>query len=121
MARKSKSQQDVENDPYILPSNNKELEQFIAKYKVDMTEQVVSSIEFAFKHNLSIIEIFQFKGSNFVVTISPQEFDTNLENIYNFYLREERYELCPRIVKLRQKLGSINLNEKTKKSTNGSE
>jgi hypothetical protein len=108
-----------ENDPYVLPSNNKELQAFISKYKVDMTEQVVSSIEFAVKHKLPIIEIFQFKDSKFVVTVSPKEFDANLENIYNYYLDMERYELCGRVAKLRDKLKN-KLNEKTKKPTTGS-
>jgi hypothetical protein len=107
-----------ENDPYVLPSNNKELQTFISKYKVDMTEQVVSSIEFAIKHKLAIIEVFQFKDSKFVVTVSPKEFDSNLENIYNYYLEGEHYELCSRIVKLRKKLGKT-LNEKTKNQTTG--
>ena len=69
---------DQENESYVLPSNNEELKSFIFKYKVDMTEQVISSIEFAIKHKLPIAEIFQFKGSKFVVTVSPKEFDCNL-------------------------------------------
>ena len=78
-----------------------------------MTQQVISSIEFAVKHNLPIIEIFQFKGSSFVVTLSTKEFDANLENIYNYYLETEQYELCKKVVELRTKLKS-NLHEKTK-------
>lgn len=108
---------DIENDPYVLPSNNEELQAFISKYKVDMTEQVVSSIEFALKHKLPIIEVFQFKDSKFVVTVSPTDFDVNLENIYNYYLATEQYELCQRVVQLREKLKQ-KTNEKTKKSTN---
>jgi len=107
-----------ENDPYVLPSDNKELQSFISKYKVDMTEQVVSSIEFGIKHKLPIIEVFQFKGSKFVVTVSPKEYDLNLETIYKYYLDSERYELCPRVVKLRDKLKN-SLNEKTKKTPTG--
>lgn len=119
MARKTKKIY-RENDPYVLPSDNKELQAFISKYKVDMTEQVVSSIEFAIKHKLPIIEVFQFKGSKFVVTVSPKEFDINLESIYRYYLESERYELCKRIVQLRNKLKK-SLNEKTKTSTTGNQ
>lgn len=107
-----------ENEPYVLPSDNKQLQTFISKYKVDMTEQVVSSIEFAIKYKLPIVEVFQFKDSKFVITLSPPEFDTNLENIYNFYLEAEHYELCQRIVKLRDKIGT-SLNEKIKKTPLG--
>ncbi len=106
----------AENDPYVLPSDNKELQKFISKYKVDMTEQVVSSIELAIKHKLPIIEVFQFKDSKFVVTVSPKEFESNLANIYKFYLESEHYELCKRVVKLRDKLNK-SLNEKRKKPT----
>lgn len=105
----------LENEPYVLPSDNKELQSFVEKYKVDMTEQVVSSIEFAIKNKLPIIEVFQFKDSKFVVTVAPKEFDINLEQIYKFYLSSEQYELCERVVKLREKLKK-NLNEKTKTS-----
>lgn len=83
-----------------------------------MTQQVVSSIEYAVKHKLPIVEVFQFKGSEFVVTVSPREFDANLENIYKFYLVKEHYELCQRIVKLRGKLKN-SPNEKPKTSTLG--
>jgi hypothetical protein len=107
----------VENDPYVLPSDNNELQAYILKYKTDMTEQVISSIEFALKHSLPVVEIFQFKGSKFVVTVSPQEFDQNLENIYKYYLETEKYELCSRVFTLQEKLKKTT-NEKTKKSIN---
>lgn len=112
--RVEKTKEDRENDPYVLPANDKDLERFISKYKVDMTQQVISSIEFAVKHNLPIIEVFQFKGSSFVITLSIKEFDANLENIYNYYLEQEHYELCKQVVELRNKL-KTNRHEKTKK------
>jgi len=104
-----------ENQPYVLPADNKELQAFVDKYKVDMTEQVVSSIEFAINHKLPIIEVFQFKDSKFVVTVCPKEFDINLEAIYKYYLETEQYELCGRVAKLRNKL-KAQLNEKKKKT-----
>ena len=109
-----------DNMPYVLPSGNKELQRFIERYKVDMTEQVVSSIEFAVKHKLPLVEIFQFKDSKFVAAIYPKQFEENLENIYKFYLASERYELCGRVAKLRDKLKNIP-NEKEKKSTAGNQ
>lgn len=105
-----------ENEPYVLPKETKELQRFITKYKVDMTEHAVSSIEFAIKHKLPIVEIFQFKDSKFVVTVCPKEFESNLDTIYKFYLENEHYELCKRVVKLREKL-TKGVNEKRKKST----
>lgn len=108
-----------ENEPYVLPTDMKELNSFISNYKVDMTEQVVSSIEFALKNKLPIIEIFQFKGTNYVVTMMADEFKLNLNNIYKFYLQKEHYELCNRIIKLINKIEKIN--EKKKISPKGIE
>ena len=105
------------NTPYILPSTNNELLRFIENYKIDMVQQVVSSIEFAIEHNLPIIEVFQFKGSNFVVNLKVKEFSSNLENIYNYYLQTENYELCKKVVELQQKL-KINTHEKKKPHNN---
>ena len=113
MAAKKVKKIPEENNPYVLPANDKELESFISKYKVDMTQQVIASIEFAVKHDLPIIEVFQFKGSNFVVTISAKEFESNLENIFNYYLEEEQYELCQRVIDLKEKLKQYR-HEKTK-------
>jgi hypothetical protein len=107
-----------ENDPYVLPSDNGSLKEFIFKYKIDMTQRVVATIEYAIKHRLPIIEVFQFKGSKFVATISPDEFDINLESIYNYYIQTERYELCEKIVKLRHKLKTT-INEKKKNQPTG--
>lgn len=102
-----------ENPIYVLPSANEELEIFVNKYRVDMMEQVVSAIEYALENKLSMIEIFQFKNSHFVVTISEREFDSNLENIYKTYMKDEVYELCPRVIRLRELLKRTN-NEKQK-------
>lgn len=102
-----------ENPIYVLPSANEELEIFVNKYRVDMMEQVVSAIEYALENKLSMIEIFQFKNSHFVVTISEREFDSNLENIYKTYMEDEVYELCPRVIRLRELLKRTN-NEKQK-------
>jgi hypothetical protein len=105
-----------ENEPYVLPADDKELESFIRKYNLDLTQQVVSSIEFAVKNRLPIIEAFQFKGSSFVVTITAKEFDSNLENIYNYYLDNEYYELCKRVLDIRGEIQKYP-NEKTKQKT----
>ena len=69
-----------------------------------MMEQVVSSIDYAIKNKYAMIEVFQFKNSKFVITISEDEFKSNLDNIYDSYMKEEIYELCPKLNKLRELL-----------------
>ena len=107
-----------ENESYILPSNNEEMRSFISKFKLDMMESIVSSIKFAIENKLNIVEIFQFKNSPFVVTVSEHEFDLNLEHIHKFYVENEIYELCPKVEKLRQLLKNKNEKEKPKTDRN---
>lgn len=102
--------------PYILPSEFSEMDSFIEKNKTTMTEQVVSSIEYALEKNLDIVEVFKFRKSNFVVTLSYDTFKQNLETVYNYYISTEKYELCARIKKIQSQLNlityNLNLHEK---------
>jgi hypothetical protein len=93
-----------EQPHYVLPSDNGELETFTRKFKIDMMEQVVSVIEYALKYHLPFVEVFEFKDSDFVITIPEKDFLTNLDNIYGFYVKNESYEKCPRVVTLQKTL-----------------
>lgn len=94
----------VENELYILPSANEEMKTFAKNFKVDMMEHVVKSIQFAVDNKLNIAEVFQFKNSSFVVTISENEFESNLENINQYYMDNNLYELCQKIDVLRKRI-----------------
>lgn len=91
---------------YVLPSENKELQFFSRKFKVDMMEQVVKAIEFAVEHRLPFIEVFQFKNSDFVITLSERDYLNNLANIYKYFLEKEVYEYCPRVIQLQKTIKS---------------
>ena len=93
-----------ENELYILPSPNDEMRKFVSKFKVDMMEHVRKSIGFAVDNKMDIIEVFAFKDTPFVVTISMKEFDANLEHIEKFYAEKEIFELIPPVQKIRQLL-----------------
>lgn len=113
MAKKSLS---VTYKPYILPSDFTELDTFIEQNKTIMTEQVISSIDYALDKKLEIVEVFKFKKSDFVITLSSDTFKQNLENVYKYYLSTEKYELCSRLKKVEDKLNTVlyklNLHEK---------
>jgi hypothetical protein len=94
----------VENEKYILPSSNDTLRYFIIKNKIDMMQHIIRSIEFAMSNSQPIIEIFQFKDSQFVITMSEKEFYQNLDHIHDHYMENEMYELCPRVVELQKLL-----------------
>lgn len=102
-----------ENELYILPSPNDEMRSFVNKFKVDMMEHVVNSIRYAVNNKLPIVEVFQFKNSPFIVTIAEKEFDINLNNILEFCMENEVYELCPKIEQL-QKILKYKTDEKEK-------
>jgi len=119
MVRKKKKTTSKENELYILPSSSDEMRSFISKFHIDMMEHIISSIKFAVENKLPIVEVFQFKNSPFVVTISEKEFDINLENINQFYMTHEMYELCPKIEQLRKLLKRKN-DEKEKPKTDRS-
>ncbi len=100
----SKTNTDGAPPIYVLPSDNKDLLSFSQKFKVDMMEQVVGIIEFAVEHDLPLIEVFQFKNSDFVITLSEKDYITNLDNIYSYYMKNEEYENCSRVVRLQKTL-----------------
>jgi hypothetical protein len=114
--KKNKTATANENELYIIPSPNEEMRKFVAKFKVDMMEHVVSSIKFAIDNKLSLVEVFQFKNTPFVVTINATEFMPNLSHIHKFYMDNEMYELCKRIEVLCE---TIKKNEKENQKPTG--
>ena len=67
-------------------------------------EQVINSIEYAIDNKMEMIEVFSFKGSDFIVTLNAESFLENVENIYKFYVSEEKYELCKRVKRINLRL-----------------
>jgi len=100
------TKKDTNSSPplYVLPSDNKELLIFSQKFKIDMMEQVAKTIEFAIEHNMPLIEVFQFKNSDFVITLSEKDYLNNIDNIYSYYMKNEVYEKCQRVVRLQNVL-----------------
>jgi len=94
----------LRHTPYILPQEYSDMNEFIEKNKLKLTEHVVSSIEFAVNNNLDMVEIFNFDNSGFIVTIEKSSYSENLENIYKYYIETEQYELCRRLKNTQTKL-----------------
>ncbi len=111
-----KKEKVIEQELYIVPSKNDEMKAFVNKFKVDMMERVVNSIKFAMDNKMDMVEIFTFKDSPFVVTMSDKEFKCNLEHIAKFYKEHEFYELFPRVEKLCE---IVEKNENETSKTNG--
>ena len=105
---------------YVLPSSLAEMEGFVQKNKTKLTEHVITAIEYAVDNALETIQVFKFKDSDFLISISKDRFLQNIDNIYEEYLLEEKYELCGRITSLKTKINTVSYSpdisyEKTKK------
>ena len=90
--------------PLRLPSEYDEMENFILKNKVILTEHIISSVYFAVNNDLSSIELFNFENSDFIVVLEHTSFKDNVENIFKFYVETEKYEFCNRVNKLKKLL-----------------
>ena len=92
---------------YSLPPDFNNMEEFILNNKELITEKVLDSIEYALTKKLQAIEVFHFANSEFVVVLSSDKFQENIDGIYNYYIKEEKYELCPRIKTLETKISKL--------------
>lgn len=105
----------IDYNSLTLPDNYDVMEKFIINNKVKLMEQVISSIYFAIKNDLSNIEVFNFNNSDFIVTLEYQSFKDNIEHIYKFYLDAELYEYCNRVNQLKKLLELHEQKQKQKK------
>lgn len=88
----------------VLPSDFFEMEKLIKSNKIKLMDQIVSSIGYAITNNLQAVEVFNFEESDYIVVLDYTSFEENLENIYDFYISQELYENCSKILSLKQKL-----------------
>lgn len=88
----------------VLPSDFFEMEKLIKSNKIKLMDQIVSSIGYAINNNLQAVEVFNFEESDYIVVLDHTSFEENLENIYDFYISQELYENCSKILSLKQKL-----------------
>jgi len=94
------------HDPVILPSDHSQMELYVRNNKVKLMEQVIFSINYALINNLPSIEVFKFQKSDFIVVLDRSTFDENIKNIYDFYIQNELYELCDRVIGVQKLLNS---------------
>lgn len=98
-----------------IPSEFKTMDEYVTKHKSELTEQVITAIEFALKNNLTNVEVFDFSDTDFIVVLNTSTFKENLENIYDYYIDTEQYEFCERVLKLTQIINQEKPNEQEKR------
>ena len=87
--KKSNSKVTVKHEVVELPSNNKEMEDYVLSNRLEINEKILDNIEFALKNKLGGVEMFCFKNSNFVVVLNRRDFKESLQNIYDFSMSNE--------------------------------
>lgn len=90
-----------------LPADNAGMEEFVAKNRVKINEKIVENIEYAMKKRLGGVEIFRFKNSNFVVVLNRKDFKDSLEDIFEFSLDNEHFEICDKVKKMMDKMEKL--------------
>lgn len=98
--KKSNSKVALKHEVVELPSNNKEMENYVLANRLEINEKIIDNIEYALKNKLGGIEMFCFKNSNFVVVLHSKDFKESLQNIYDFSMSNEKFEMCIRAKKL---------------------
>lgn len=91
------------------------MDEYVTKHKSELTEQVITAIEFALKNNLTNVEVFDFSDTDFIVVLNTSTFKENLENIYDYYIDTEQYEFCERVLNLKQIINQEKPNEQEKR------
>jgi hypothetical protein len=90
-----------------LPSNNDAMEKYVEKNRPEINEAIVDSIEYAVNRRLGGVEVFCFKNSNFVVILTRKDFKENLENIFEYSLHNELFEVCGKVKRIKDKLEKL--------------
>jgi hypothetical protein len=102
--RKKKITTQSANNIYILPSEFNSMDTHINTNKAKLLEYVLTAIDNAIDTKQATIELFNFQGSEYIITLSIDSFQSNIDNIYKFYVGTEQYELCARVKRIREKL-----------------
>jgi hypothetical protein len=90
--------------PLVLPKEDLEISKFIELNEKILLEHVLSSIEYACKNGLDVVEVFKFENSDFMITLNYEFFKKNIENLYDVSIKKQYYELCNRIKMVHLKL-----------------
>ena len=99
----------------ILSSSYNDLEKQIISDKLKLTEYIIDTIYNNLDTKEELIPLFAFRETEFEVTLPRKSFKDNINNIYQFYISQEFYERCSRIVKL-QKLLENNIKYEQEKT-----
>lgn len=81
---------------FSIPSDNDKLEKDILARKAKYMDRVYSVFKKIFNDDVlsDKINVFTFENTNLEVIIKKQAYLSNLENLLDYYIKEEEYEKC---------------------------
>lgn len=105
--KKSNSQKKLKYEVVELPSNNKDMEEYVIAHRDQINNQIINSIDYAITNKMGVVEVFCFKDSNFIVVLHRKDFRESLENVFDFSLNKQQFELCTKTKKLIEKFDKL--------------
>ena len=82
--------------------------QFVKENKVTLMIDTINSIEYCLDNNLDRAETFILEGSDICFIVSEESFMKTLDKALNAMIKAELYDLCAKIVKLKERVSSMN-------------
>lgn len=86
-----------------LPSIDN-LKEYVDCNKNELMNHIVSSIDFAYNKDIPNIELFNISNTDYVIEINKSNYKENLQFIYDYYIKTEQYEQCPKVCKVLNKM-----------------
>ena len=85
------------------------MEKYLEIHRKEINRRVVENIDYGIKMRLNAVEIFSFKNSNFVVLMNRKDFKENLQNIIDFSLKNQDFDVCKKAKMVMQKLDKVSI------------
>ena len=99
-----------------LPASNAEMEKYLDIHRKEINLRILNNIEYAIDARMQSVELFSFKNSNFIVVMNKSDFKENLQNLVDFGMKNQDYEICTKAKKVIQKLDRLSVFFKYKKN-----
>lgn len=91
-------------EKFFLPNEDISLDQYIQTHKTEIQNHILNCIEYAVSKGLESVEIFKFQDSPYSVNIPQSDYEENVKFIFKTFVDNEKFEYCPRIKKLLEKI-----------------
>lgn len=89
---------------FHLPVEYHTMDGYIKSHKTEIQEHILKCIDFANRRQLDKVDILNFDGSSYVITLHKESYIDNAKYIFDDFMASERYENCEFAKKILYKL-----------------